>query len=159
MHAVIAGMSDPLLGVLVLALVVALLVITRLLVYRAGHPWSEADVAKARQQSLAQSHAVVSGKVQEHLASLFPEFEYNPRDARFLGTPIDFVVFDGLDEGECHRIIFVEVKTSRSSLTGRERLVREAVEAKRVEWRVMRLPGERPAGLEGIDPAESEPAA
>jgi len=34
----------------------------------------------------------------------------NPKDARFLGTPLDFIVFDGLDEGEVRRIVFVEVR-------------------------------------------------
>ena len=54
-------------------------------------------------------------EVQEHLAPLFPAFlsQFNPKDARFLGTPLDFIVFDGLDEGEVRRVVFVEVKTGR----------------------------------------------
>ena len=36
---------------------------------------------------------------------LFPAFrnQFNPKDARFLGTPLDFIVFDGLDEGEVRK--------------------------------------------------------
>jgi hypothetical protein len=158
-RALLADVIDPLVGLLIVALIAALLVIGQLLVYKARHPWTAADFAKARQHSLTQSHAVVTGKVTEHFAPLFPDFEFNPRDARFLGMPIDFVVFDGLDEGTVRRIVFVEVKTNRSGLTGRERLIREAVEARRVEWRVLRLPGEISTGLEGIDPATSLPAA
>ena len=60
---------------------------------------TEADLRAARQDSLARSHSVVSGKVQEHVAPLFPESEYNPGDARFLGSRVDDVVFDGLDDG------------------------------------------------------------
>lgn len=134
-------MSDPLIWILAVALVVSFVVIARLLIYVGQHPRTEAEVLRARQQSVAQSHATVTGKVQEQIASLYPEFEYNPRDARFIGSPIDFVVFDGLDEGEVRSVVFVEVKTNRASLQHRERLVRDAVEAKRVEWRVLRLPG------------------
>jgi predicted Holliday junction resolvase-like endonuclease len=44
------------------------------------------------------------------------------------------VVFDGLCEGHVKRVVFVEIKTGTSSLSGRERLVRAAVHAGRVEW-------------------------
>jgi predicted Holliday junction resolvase-like endonuclease len=73
----------------------------------------------------------VSGKVQEHLAPLFPAClsQFNPKDARFLGTPLDFVVFDGLDEGEVRRIVFVEVMTGRAGLLSREGRCREVIEA------------------------------
>lgn len=106
----------------------------------ATYRFTEADMAKARHQAVTRSRAVVSGKVQEHLAPLFPEFlsEFNPREARFIGSPIDYVVFKGLDEGECE-IVLVEVKTGRSQLSQRERRVRRAVEAGHVRWVEMRL--------------------
>ena len=60
--------------------------------------------------------------------------------------PIDFVVFDGLDDaetaqGELRRIVFAEVKTGQSSLSRRERLVRDAVLDKRVDWKSLHLAG------------------
>src|SRR5438094_3791570 len=100
---------------LLIALIAALLVIARLLVHEARHPYTENDIAKARQDSISRSRSVVSGKVQEHLAPLFPAFlnQFNPRDARFLGTPLDFIVFDGLDDGDVRHVVFVEVKTGK----------------------------------------------
>lgn len=138
-------MNDIAVLALVVALVVALAIIGRLLVYRVRHPWTDGDLASARQDSLARSRSVVSGKVQEHLAPMFPDFGFNPRDARFLGSPVDFVVFDGLDEGgPVRRVVFVEVKTGKASLTPRERVIREAVESGRVGWQVVRLAGTPP---------------
>ena len=87
-----------------------------------------------RTRFLRHSRAVTTGKVAEQLAPHFPEFPLNPREARFLGSPVDYVVFDGLEAGEVRRIVFVEVKTGGAGLSGRERLVRDAVRAKRVEW-------------------------
>lgn len=49
------------------------------------------------------------------------------------------VVFDGLDEGEVRRIVFVEVKTGTASLASRERVCRNAIEDGRVEYQLLRL--------------------
>ena len=51
------------------------------------------------------------------------------------------MVFGGISEGACRRIVFVEVKTGkRPILTPKERSIREAVESKRVEYVVLWLP-------------------
>jgi len=34
------------------------------------------------------------------------------QDARFLGSPVDLVVFDGLAAGAVRRVVFLEVKTA-----------------------------------------------
>jgi len=148
-------------ALLVVALIVALLVIAWLMAsrasYRASYRYTEADVKSARQDSLTRSRSVVSGKVQEHLAPLFPEFlsQFNPRDARFLGTPLDFVVFDGLDDDQVRRVVFVEVKTAKAALTKRERLVRDAVEAHRVEYQLIRLPNDLATAADGVPALEA----
>ena len=130
-------------AVAVLAWVVAVRARLELRVHRAQYRHTPDDLLAARRDSLARSHAVVTGKVSEHLSPLFPAFaeQFEARDARFLGSPVDFVVFDGLDRGEVERVVFVEVKTGGSALSSRERRVRDAVEAGRVEWQVLRLPG------------------
>jgi predicted Holliday junction resolvase-like endonuclease len=88
----------------------------------------------ARRDAVRRSAAVTAGKVFEQLVPWLPDFTWDPRDARFLGSPIDFVVFDGLSTGEVRRIIFVEVKSGQADLSARERRVRDAVRNGRVEW-------------------------
>jgi predicted Holliday junction resolvase-like endonuclease len=87
-----------------------------------------------RADAIRASRAVTTGKVAEQLVPHFPAFPLNPRETRFLGSPIDFVVFDGLEDGLVRRVVFVEVKTGGAALSQRERLVRDAVQAGRVEW-------------------------
>ena len=94
-----------------------------------------------RRQAIDQHRAVTQGQVYEQLVPYLPEFGFSPKDARFLGRPVDFVVFDGLDEGELRRIVFVEVKTGGSKLTPRERMIRDAVREGRVAWREVRQDG------------------
>ena len=97
---------------------------------------------EAPRDSVDRSRSTLSGQVLEKLAPPFPEFPYDPTDLRFLGTPVDYIVFDGLAEGDVQEIVFLEVKSGRSALTTRERRVRDAVEAGAVRWDVYRVPDE-----------------
>ena len=97
---------------------------------------------EARQESVRHSRAALSGQFLEKLAPHFPDFPYEPTDIRFLGTPVDYVVFDGLSEGAVHQVVFLEVKSGGSGLTTKERRVRDAVEAGAVRWDVYRVPDE-----------------
>jgi predicted Holliday junction resolvase-like endonuclease len=94
--------------------------------------WKVEHTAAVRQDAIQRSQAVTAGKVFEQLVPYLPGFQFNPKDARFLGTPVDFLVFDGLADDECDRVVFVEVKTGASSLSTRERRVRDAIKGKRV---------------------------
>lgn len=92
-----------------------------------------------RRNAVEQSRAVTRGQIYEQLVPYLPEFDFNPKDAQFLGKPVDFVVFDGLDDGALRRIVFVEVKTGAATLTPRERRVRDAIRQGRVEWTEIRM--------------------
>lgn len=92
-----------------------------------------------RRHAVSQSRAVTRGQVFEQFAAYFPDFEFSPKDAQFIGKPVDFVVFDGLDEGELRRIVFVEIKTGDAALSVRERRIRDAIRRGAVEWRELRL--------------------
>ena len=73
----------------------------------------------------------------EHIVPYLPGFDLNPKDIRFLGTPIDLISFKGPNDSmEAIEIVFIEVKTGGSVLSARERAVKKAVEQKRVNWRV-----------------------
>ena len=86
-----------------------------------------------------RSAAVVSGRVAEQLVPFSQLFKYDPRDARFLGSPVDFVVFDGLEDGNLRAIVFVEVKKGSSKLSDRERQIKEAVERCAVKFDLIRV--------------------
>jgi len=100
--------------------------------------WKGWYTRRVRKDAIQRSLAVTAGKVYEQLVPYLPNFPFNPKDVRFLGSPVDFVVFDGLSEGQVQRIVFVEVKTGDGQLSGRERRVRDAVQEARVEWHELR---------------------
>jgi predicted Holliday junction resolvase-like endonuclease len=102
--------------------------------------WKARHTGAIRQDAIQRSLAVTVGKVSEQLVPYLPDFHFNPKDVRFLGSPVDLVVFDGLDAGAVRRVIFIEVKTGASGLSTRERQVRDAIQAGNVEWTELRVP-------------------
>jgi len=101
--------------------------------------WRLRYSAKIREDAVQRSLAVTVGKVHEQLVPYLPEFGFNPKDVRFLGSPVDLVVFDGLAAGAVRRVVFLEVKTGGAPLTARERQVRDVIEAREVAWAELRL--------------------
>jgi predicted Holliday junction resolvase-like endonuclease len=111
--------------------------------------WLKEKEADIRKDSLERSRDVLKGKVTEHFLPFFPDFPFNPMDARFFGSPIDLVVFDGLSEGDLRQIVFIEIKTGKSTklknnswlslLTEREKQVRKCIEEKRVKYELHHL--------------------
>jgi predicted Holliday junction resolvase-like endonuclease len=99
--------------------------------------WKQEQEKQIRQDAVQRSQQVTTGKIAEQLVPYLPNFNYNPKDARFIGSPIDFVIFDGLNDEaveQIRNVIFIEIKTGASALTKRERLVRDAIKAGRVKW-------------------------
>ncbi len=100
--------------------------------------WKQAYESKIRQDAIQKSQSVTMGKITEHFIPYLPEFRYNPKDARFLGSPIDLIVFDGLSDGQLQQIVFLEIKSGQAGLSTRERLIREAVQNGKVKWETLR---------------------
>lgn len=101
--------------------------------------WKLKSESSIRQDAINRSQAVIRGKVIEHLAPYMPMFPFNPKDARFIGSPIDFLVFDGADEGAVRDVVFLEVKTGNSALNARQKQIKEAITQGRIKWREMRV--------------------
>jgi predicted Holliday junction resolvase-like endonuclease len=101
-------------------------------------------VKNAVNDALNKQRATVKGLISEQLAPLLPEFTEicNPADARFLGNPIDYIVFKNMtcDQGEEKpiEILLMDVKTGDAGLSQVQRRVKEAVDNHRVSFHVLR---------------------
>ncbi|MFP3041503.1 hypothetical protein LQZ19_06730 [Treponema primitia] len=90
------------------------------------------DIVKAR---LKASRAVLGGLVSEQIAPLLPDFPFDPGDCRFVGKPVDFIVFRGMNEKNITEVIFLEVKSGvGKNLNEQEKRLRDTVQAGRVRW-------------------------
>ncbi len=107
--------------------------------------WAEQE-STVRKDATDRSRYVLKGKIAEHMAPMFPEvFKHNPSDARFIGAPIDYLIFDGYtsvkDGGSDEEItvVLADIKTGNAKLNRTERKIKEAVEAGRVRWETIRI--------------------
>ena len=100
----------------------------------------EEEIPEIREDAIKQSRAVLSGQFSEQIAPYLPDFPYKPTEARFIGKPIDFVVFRGMDEKSINEVVFVEVKSGKSQLSNIEKTLKLAVESKKVSWQEYKVP-------------------
>jgi predicted Holliday junction resolvase-like endonuclease len=106
--------------------------------------WKVEASEEIRKDAVNRSRSTLKGKIAEQIAPLLPEFLYNPADARFIGSPLDYIIFDGLtdvsdDKKASIRIIFMDVKKGSASLSRTQRVIKEAIEEKAVRWETLRI--------------------
>ena len=88
-----------------------------------------------RKDAIKRSRSVIGGQVAEQIAPFLPGFPCDAADARFIGKPVDFIAFPGLNSGDkVNEVLLIEVKTGKSNLNGREREVKRAVAEGRVRY-------------------------
>ncbi|MBU0636118.1 endonuclease [Candidatus Micrarchaeota archaeon] len=108
-----------------LALLIALLVLFVFWFYAKSH---------SLQQQLEEvlfrkdSQSVKYGKLTEQWIPFSDRFPHSPERFRFLGNPIDGIVF------EDNKIVFCEFKTATAFLNEKQKRIRELVLQKKVEW-------------------------
>jgi len=99
------------------------------------------------QKGRANSANVSKGQLLEKWAPFVdhPQIEehWRPEDWTFMGNPIDYLVFDWHRDNETNMgegvIVFAEIKSAGSTLSTKQRRIRDLVKAGRVEWREVRL--------------------
>ncbi|NOZ96735.1 MAG: endonuclease, partial [Gammaproteobacteria bacterium] len=103
-------------------------------------------LAQAQKRSVNTSRAVLKGKMAEQLAPIMPEFRYLPSDAKFLGDPVDYVVFDGYTDfrdgegrAEDIEVILMDIKSGGARLTKGQQAIAQAVQEGRVRFEILRI--------------------
>jgi predicted Holliday junction resolvase-like endonuclease len=107
--------------------------------------WAEQE-SSIRKDATDRSRYVLKGKIAEHMIPMYRDvFKYDPSDARFLGAPIDYIIFDGYsavkdsNSDEPITVILADIKTGNATLNRTERKIKEAVEQGRVRWETIQL--------------------
>ena len=100
----------------------------------------------AQKRSVNTSRAVLKGKMAEQFAPILPEFRYLPSNAKFLGDPVDYVVFDGYTDfrdgdgtAEDIEVILLDIKSGGARLSKGQQAIAQAVQAGRVRFETLRI--------------------
>ncbi len=97
-----------------------------------------------RRDAANRSGRALSGRVLERFCPLLKQFPFDPHDAVWIGSPVDFIVFDGLSEdreegSSLRQVVFLEVKSGAGELSKAQRRLRETVRRGRVSWEEVRI--------------------
>ena len=103
-------------------------------------------LVQAQKRSVNTSRAVLKGKMAEQLASILPEFQYLPSDAKFLGDPVDYIVFNGdtdMRDGNGHpddiEVVLIDIKSGGARLTKGQQAIAQAIAAGRIRFETIRI--------------------
>jgi len=99
----------------------------------------KATIKDARKDTAARQRSIIKGDISEIIAPWSIKSVNSVKELNFMGSPIDFVGFKGLDGDDEIEIKFIEVKSGKSRLNKNQRRIRDAVAAKRIEWVEVRV--------------------
>jgi predicted Holliday junction resolvase-like endonuclease len=117
--------------VIIISTIIILYLLWNIIKMKLGH---KAAIKDARKDTAARQRSTIKGDISEIIAPWSLKSVNSVKELNFMGSPIDFVGFKGLDgDGEIE-IKFIEIKSGKSKLNKNQRRIRDAVIAKRVEW-------------------------
>lgn len=105
--------------------------------------------AQARSTNIQRS--VLKGQISEKFVPFMAGFEYSPADCRFMGEPIDYVIFNNLHQcadGEMDldkvQVIFLEVKSGNAKLNKRQQILQHAIAHHQVRFETLHIDDTHP---------------
>ncbi len=102
--------------------------------------WKKEEEKAIIEKTLKDYGSYITKKIGEKIAPLYTFYKYNidPLDIRFIGCPIDYIAFKGLESKDYDNleVYFISVKTSKNKRFPNEReiAIKRAIEKKRVKW-------------------------
>jgi predicted Holliday junction resolvase-like endonuclease len=121
--------------------VVSIIVVVGVVAFLVGYFRGKKYLSALREDTRRRTRSILGGVFSEQVAPFLPDFpkDLKASEARFIGKPIDFVIFKGMDDQNITEVVFVEVKSGRSQLNTNEKKLRDAIREKRVRWHEYRV--------------------
>lgn len=100
---------------------------------------TELKKRQVRADTSVETGAIASGfgKIIEKIVPAYKNFNVPLNDSRFLGEPIDYIIFDGASQMKIKHITFLDVKTGRGRLDDNQKMVRDAIVDNKVKCEVI----------------------
>lgn len=96
---------------------------------------------KISERSEKGAKATNIGFILERMVPVMKEFTFERTDCRALFDPIDYIIFEGLTKkGVVTKLFFIDIKTGKARLTGRQSEIRDLVEEKKIQMEIYKQP-------------------
>jgi len=120
-------MPETLIIILAIASIIVAFIAYKLGAYKKESEWQK-NLSVIRREIAEKQRAGIKGKVTESFAPFLAGFPYKASECKFLGDPIDYLVFEGLDERDVKAIRFLEVKEGTSKLSKHQKQIKEILD-------------------------------
>ncbi|MBS3072581.1 hypothetical protein J4477_01980 [Candidatus Pacearchaeota archaeon] len=88
----------------------------------------QSQINSVRKDIAERQRVNIKGRVSEVFAPFLNGFPYKASECKFLGDPVDYVVFEGLDERNIKAIHLVEIKTGNSKLNDVQKQIKNLLD-------------------------------
>ena len=100
----------------------------------------EEKESEMREKSVERGRKKVPTLIRKCLCPEFKKLEYDPYDIKAIMHPVEFIVFDGLNDGvELRNVTFLSRKTSDEEQNVILKSMRETLDKKNYDWKVSRI--------------------
>lgn len=104
------------------------------------------EIEKARHDSVETSRRTIKGQIAEQFAPFLQGFPYLPSDSHFIGSPIDYIVFNGYTEfkdnhgsNDNFELVIIDIKYNTAQLTEGQKQIAKAIKAGKVRFETVRV--------------------
>lgn len=102
--------------------------------------WIQDNEFEIRRKAISMSNTEILGRISADINILKNNFNFNPKDIKFIGRFIDLIIFDGAADDEKVNIYFVEIqKPNQKSSRNMKVKVETAIKNKRVTFQEINL--------------------
>jgi|SRR3989344_6936077 len=88
----------------------------------------QSNLIRLRREIADKQRVNIKGRVGETFAPFLEGFPFKASESKFIGDPIDYLVFEGLDERNIKAIHLVEVKTDKSQLNKVQKQIKNIID-------------------------------
>jgi predicted Holliday junction resolvase-like endonuclease len=87
------------------------------------------ELNKIRREIAEKQRVGIKGRVSETFAPFLEGFPFKPSECKFIGDPVDYLVFEGLDERDVKKIHLVEIKSGNSKLSKHQKQIQDLIDS------------------------------
>ena len=95
--------------------------------YKSELEWQK-NLPLFQRQTADRQRSTIKGQLAEKFAPFLPGFPFKPSECKFIGDPIDYLVFEGLDERDIKKIHLLEVKNNTSRLSKHQKQIKNILD-------------------------------
>ncbi len=99
----------------------------------------EEKEAKMREAAAERGRKKVDVILRKCMAKDLACLKFNPYDIKTIMHPVDYVVFDGLNDGEMNKIVFLSKSSASPPLVTLRNQIQKSIENKAYDWKVARV--------------------